>query len=375
MLVPSSGTRSEVPTLLPSPRTLLTTVLALLAAAGSILALTACGSTEEEARETIDTAFSEPIDSADLALNLDIEAEGSEELSEPVRVQLTGPFQNNGPDQIPSFDFDVSLQAPGAEAVPPFGLTSTGDNVFVELQGTAYEVGEDIVAQQNQQLAQQSEESQSLSAFGIDPQNWVVEPTVEDDEEIAGAETTHVSAAIDVPALLEDLNEAVGRAAELSGGAAPATELPEETRAQIEEAVENPTFDVFAGKDDGKLRRLDTELTFTVPEEEQAAAAGATGGTVAFSLELADVDGEQEIVAPANPRPLSDLAAQLGGLGGLLGGSTAPGTTPPPLPGTPPPGGAPDPQALEEFSQCVNEADPSDPAALQRCNELINPTP
>lgn len=310
-----------------------------------------------------------------MALNLDIEAEGSEELSEPVRVQLTGPFQNNGPDQIPSFDFDVSLQAPGAEAVPPFGLTSTGDNVFVELQGTAYEVGEDIVAQQNQQLAQQSEESQSLSAFGIDPQNWVVEPTVEGDEEIAGVDTTHVSAAIDVPALLEDLNEAVGRAAELSGGAAPATELPEETRAQIEEAVENPTFDLFAGGDDGKLRRLDTELTFTVPEEEQAAAGGATGGTVAFSLELADVDGEQEIVAPANPRPLSDLAAQLGGLGGLLGGSTAPGTTTPPLPGTPPSGGAPDPQALEEFSQCVNEADPSDPAALQRCNELINPTP
>jgi hypothetical protein len=364
--------------LLSSPRTLLLTALTLLTAAGASLGMSACGSTEEDARETIDTAFSEPIESADVTVNVDVEAEGSEELSEPVRVQLTGPFQNNGPEQIPSFDFDVSLQAPGAEAVPPFGITSTGDNVFIELQGTAYELGEEIVAQQNQQLAQRSEESQDPAAFGIDPQDWVVEPTVEDDEEIAGVEATHVSAAVDIPALLDDLNEAIGQAAELSGAGAPAAELPEETQAQIEEAVENPTFDVFAGKDDGKLRRLDTALTFTIPEGEQVAAGGATGGTVSLSVELADVDGEQEIVAPPNPRPLSDLATQFGGLGGLFGSPALPGATPE-LPGgtgeVPPSGGAPDPQALEEFSQCVNEADPSDPAALQRCNELIEPTP
>lgn len=358
--------------MLPSLRTLLLTAIALLAAAGSSAVLAACGSSEEEARETIDSAFSEPIESANATINLDVEAEGSEELSEPVRIQVTGPFQNNGPDQIPSFDFDVSLTAPGAEAVPPFAIISTGDNVFVELQGTAYEVGEDVVAQQNQQLAAQSEESQSLAAFGIDPQSWVVEPAVEGDEDVAGVDSTHVSAAIDVPALIDDLNEAVAQAAELSGAPTTAAEIPEETQAQIEEAVEDPTFDVFAGNDDGKLRRLDTALTFTVPEEQQATSGGVTGGTVSFSMELADVDAPQEIAAPPNPRPLSDLATQLGGLGGLFGAPAVPGETGT-LPTTPPSGGAPDPQALEEFSQCIEQADPSDPAAVEECNQLIQP--
>lgn len=361
-----------------SLRTLLLTAVALLVAA----ALASCGSSEEEAREKIDSAFSEPIESANATVNLDIDGEGSEQFSEPVQIQVSGPYQNNGPDQIPSFDLDVALTAPGAEAVPPFGIISTGDNVFVELQGTAYEVGEDVVAQQNAQLAQQSEEAESPAAFGIDPQDWVVDPQVEGTEDVAGVESDHVSAAIDIPALLDDLNSAAAQAAELSGAPATATELDEETRAQIEEAVEDPTFEVFTGTDDGKLRRLDTTLAFNVPEEDQAAAGGLTNGSVSFSMELADVDAPQEIAAPPNPRPLSDLAAQFGGLGGLFGAPSLPGdtgtlpTTPPgseALPSAPPSGGAPDAQALEEYTQCLQQADPTDPAAVQECNQLIEP--
>lgn len=361
-------------------RKLLPSFLVLLSVAAAAVVLAGCGGDEEDARAVIDDAFSTDIQSAVMSLNADVTVEGSEELPEPVRVQLTGPFQSNGPDKLPSFDLDVSLQGPGAEAVPPFGLISTGDNVFVELEGTSYEVGEEIVAQQNEQLAAQSGESTSLAALGIDPQEWVVEPQVEGEEDVAGVETTHVTAAIDIPALITDINGALQQASDLGATTTPAPELTEEQLAQIEEAIQDPQFEVYVGKDDGALRRLVTALTFTLPEEAQVSAGGATGGNVSFTVEFAEVGEPQEIAAPPDPRPLTDLASQFGGLGGLFGAPGLPGGTegglapvPPDTGGTPPSGTAPDAQALEELSRCLEQADPGDTAAIQRCNELVAP--
>ncbi len=300
-------------------------MLLVLLAIALVGAVAACGGDDDaDAQAVIDSAFSEPIESGDVSLSVDLAFEGSEQLSEPFRVQVSGPFQSNGPERIPSFDFDVALQGGGAE-VPPLGVISTGDNVFIEVQGTAYEVGEDVVAEQNRQLAQQPTEESGLAALGVDPREWIVDAEVEGDAEVAGEPTTHVSAAVDVPALVGDLNAAAQGASEV--GAGPAPELTEEQQAQIEEALEDPTFDVFAGEEDGRLRRLTTTVGFQVPESAQAGLGGATGGTLTFSLELANVDGEQQIEAPEDAQPLEDLAQQLGGLGGVLGEQPTPGGT------------------------------------------------
>jgi hypothetical protein len=294
------------------------TLMRLLALTAIVLTavLAACGGVDEDAQEVIDRAFAEPIESADVSLSADLSFEGSEQLAEPIRVQVSGPFRSGGSEQIPSFDFDVALQGAGGQ-VPPIGLVSTGDNVFIEVQGVAYEVGEDVVAEQNRQLAKQSEDAPGLGALGVDPRDWIVDATVEDETDVAGEPTTHVSAAVDIPALVGDLNEAAQQATAI--GAGPAPELTDEQVAQFEEAVEDPTFDLFASEEDGGLRRLATAVGFEVPQDSQAGLGGATGGTVSFSLEFANVDGDQQIAAPDDPQPLADLAQQLGGLGGILG--------------------------------------------------------
>lgn len=296
-------------------------VLAISIAAG----LSACGGDEPDAQEVLDRAFSEPIESADVSLSADFQLEGSEEAAEPIRMQLSGPFRSGGTDKIPSFDFDVALQGAGGE-VPPIGLLSTGDNVFLEVQGVAYELGQDVVAEQNRRLARRAQDAPGLGALGVDPREWIVDAEAEEETEVAGTPTTHVSASVDVPALIADLDEAAQQATAV--GAGPAPTLTEEEQALLEEAVQNPTFDLFAGEDDGKIRRLAAALGFEVPEDSRAALGGASGGTLSFSIELANVDGEQEITAPEDPRPLADLAQQLGGLGGILGGPEAPGGAP-----------------------------------------------
>jgi len=393
-------------------RTRLLSLLLSLAALAAAIVLSACGGDDEDAQAVIDRALSEPIGSADVTVGLDFAAEGSAELSEPARAQLTGPYVSGTDDTLPSFDWDLSFTGGGAGLqVPPIGLISTGDNFFVEFQGQAYEVGEELVAQAIAQQQEQQGEGEGLAAFGIDPRDWVVDPQDEGAEDVAGVETTHVSSAIDLPGLLTDLNEVAQSAGGTAPGA-PAAALTEEQIAQVEEVVEDPRFDVFVGTDDGILRRLTTAAGFTVPEEAQAQAGGTTGGSVTFSVEFADVGGEQEIVAPADPRPIDDLAQQLGGLlgGGALpgagsgsvpglpspgaGGGQAPGTAPPaggqgpgagggqapgaggqtPGAGGQAPPGSPDPEAFQEYGECLQQADPQDQQALKQCNELLLPS-
>lgn len=370
--------------------------LALLAAAlialASVLALSACGGDDEETvQTTLDEAFTQPIGSADVALNVDLQLEGSEQFTEPIQVQLSGPFRSAEADQLPQFDWDLGLSGTGETQIPPIGLISTGDNFFVDVQGSAYEAGEDIVSQA---LAQQpEEEQQGLAALGIDPREWIVDGQDEGQEDVAGVTTNHVSGSVDVPRLLADLNE-VAQSAESPVAGQPTPTLTEEQIAQVEEVVGDPTFDVFVGADDGILRRMTANMDFTVPEELQAQATGLTGGSLDLSIEFANVGGDQEITAPTDARPLSDLAEQFGGLvpggAGQIPGLPAPdggggGTAPSPdggqLPGGEQPGGgqapggasSPEAQQFQEYGECLQDADPQDQAALQECNELLAP--
>ncbi len=378
------------------PAALLLALTALLAVA----LLTSCGgSDEEDVQATLDRAFSEPIGSADMSLNVDLQLEGSEQFSEPIRLQVTGPYRSGTEDALPSFDWDVGVSGGGASIgqIPPVGLISTGDNAFVELQGQAYEVGEDVVSQAlEQQQAQEGEEG--LAALGVDPREWIVDGQNDGDEEVAGVETTHVSGSVDVPRMLADINAAVQRTGDTAGQQAPA--LTEEQISQADQVVGDPRFDLFAGKDDGKIRRLTANVDFSVPPALSAQSGGPSGGTLSFSVEFANVGGDQEITVPENPRPLSDLAEQLSGLGGLLGEGSVPGadggssapTAPDsggqglapdgagqlPAPdggGAPPrdPGGpaSPDEERFRQYGECLQEADPQDQADLQKCNELL----
>ena len=118
-------------------------------------------------------------------------------------------------------------------------------------------------------------------------------------------------------------------------------------------------------------------------------------GAFEFELEFADVNGDQEIEAPAKARPLSALTRSLGGssaldsLGrGITGdtggsedalGESTPEITPPSKGenegGQLPPESTTTPEAedFKEYAECLDEARPEDTEALQRCAELLRP--
>src|SRR3954453_89808 len=102
--------------------------LAVLAAAA--IGLSACSQREAS---IVDQAFKSDIKSAQLVMHLTVDGR-------PV-FDLEGPFESNGPKQLPDFDWQVKTMGGLAGRV-----VSSGKNVFVTYKGVTYEVGEDKVA-------------------------------------------------------------------------------------------------------------------------------------------------------------------------------------------------------------------------------------
>jgi hypothetical protein len=337
------------------------------------LTLAACGQgSEEDAKATLDKAFSTSIGSADVSLDLELKLDGISQLKDPIRVKLTGPYKTNGGEKLPSFDWDLSIQAGGQSFTA--GAISTGDNAWIIFQGQAYEVGAEAVKQANDQIRKSSGgKKKSLADFGIDPRRWLNNPEQKGDETVAGAKTTHISSGVDVGKLLDDINKAISQAGGQLGSRTPSV-LTDAQKKKVEEVLKDPHFDVYVGKDDNKVRRLSARVEFNVPEKDRASVGGLKGGTLSFEIEFANIGAAKDIKAPANAKPISELSQALqglglGGLGGVNGGSGSSGSG---SSGSGSSGsGGGDAAKFQAYNKCLQDANPSDVAALQKCAELL----
>ena len=336
------------------------------------LALASCGGGDdnENVQDLLDKAFSSSIKSADLKLDASIQLKGSPGLDKPVRISALGPFRTND-RKLPSADIDLKIGTDGGGQTVTTGFLSTGDRAFVKFQDIYYEQPAAQVAQANRAIAQNKDKRGSLRALGLDPRSWLSEAKDEGDEEIAGVQTRHVSGKLDVEAVMRNLNAFVRKSGSTLGGATgqtPPKPLSEEDIRKVGEVVRDPTFHVYVGKDDDIIRRVAGKIEFDVPDDSRESLGGIQSGAIEFEVEFAKVNGDQEIEAPANPRPLSDLTTSLGGGAALpgLGGGSEDTPTPPSSDGT-----TPEAQDFQEYADCLDKARPEDTEALQRCADLL----
>jgi hypothetical protein len=352
----------------------LISLLLVAFASVAVVALSACGggsSDSGDAKKTLTDAFKNPIKSANVSLDISAKIDGVAQLSQPISIKLSGPFESQGKGKVPKLDWDINVSGSGQTFSGK--LVSTGDNAFVGFQGQTYEVGTQLVKQYEQQLAQQTGQ-QGLSAkqLGIDPASWIKNATNAGEEDVAGVTTTKITGGLDIAKMLTDLNSAVDKAGPAMGGKAPAKLTPQQID-QVKQIVKDPTFEAFVGKDDGKLRRLSSTVNFTVPENQRAKANGATGGALTFSLEFADVGKPVTITAPTGAKPITELQQQLqgGGLGGIGGGSSAPGAgSGSGSGGSGGSGGGNSSQKFQAYAQCLTQAN-GDQAKIQECSKLL----
>jgi hypothetical protein len=266
------------------------------------LALGACGGgNDEEASGLLERGFSTDVRSGYATLDADLELEGIEGFEGPLRLRLDGPFEVTGgdPTELPNLDMDFHVSGAGLELSGLVVLTEA--NAWVEYGGTAYEVGEELWARAREAVREQGEgQPQTFDEAGVDPLDWVHDAEVEGEERVSGVRATRVSGTLDVEAMLRDSNELAGREG-----------LPDSVLGDVEDVIEDVEFEAWIGADD-IWRRVATEASFEVPEEERDAVGGLEGGKLALELELDRPNELVEMPAPSDPRPIDELLSRLG---------------------------------------------------------------
>lgn len=277
-----------------------------------------------------------PVRSGRLDVAVRFDSTGLPGVTGPVGLTLKGPFQSQGTGSLPQFDFDAGLSAGGTSFTA--GAVSAPGRGYLQLQGASYALPAAIYTQfksgyEASVKAASSGEKKgsgtSLGALGIDPVRWLKSPKTVGDEVVGGAKTNHVSATVDVPKLLEDVDTLLRKAgAAGAAGAGVPDGLTTIQKTGIQEAIQSATFDVWAGKDDGVLRKLDIQIAFDVPAIARSAAGGLKSGKLGLTLTIADLGKRQTIAAPKTVRPFAELQNALGQLvGGLTGaGGTGSGS-------------------------------------------------
>jgi hypothetical protein len=314
------------------------------------------------------------VKSGKLDVSLGFEAKGLPTLTGPVALKLSGPFQSEGAGKLPKFDFDLALAA-GGQTVQA-GAVSLGDSGYLKFGGKAYTVDKALFDQfrtgyeKSQAQAKSKDAGPSFKALGVDPAHWLKDARKVGKADVGGTSTFHITSGVDVPRFLADVNRLLSKAKNLGGSTTQGVPqgLSPTVQSVIESSVKSAQVDVYTGASDHTLRRLALSVSLVVPKAAQQSAGGLKSGELRFDLQIADLNADQSISAPANARPLSELQQALGVLqgGGSGGTATAPATTTPAPTTTTPSAGAP-----KAYLDCVQKAG-TDIAKVQQCAGLLN---
>ena len=362
------------------------------------VAIAGCGGDDESSddpAELLEQAFNNDtvIESGVIDLTFDLTAEG--EMAGSLTAAVTGPFQTDpeDPESMGQVDLDVSVTAEGsaAEDFGGFegGLIVTEDNLFVETDGTTYELGEEQFTALEEQAAAQAETAEGEEAAGgfreqcetaieaqggdpaacdFDVTAWFGELTNEGTEDLGGSDVTHIAGQLQLETVLTDLFGLISSIPGATGDIPP--ELIQGQLDTVTSAISDASFDAYPATEDQTLRGLDFNLALDPTAVPGGEAAGIDSAAIALTYEVSDVGSEQTFEAPADAEPIEGLFEQFGGSipgGGALPGlpgATEPGGT---VPGGEVPGGGAVPGAGEIDPVCLQEATTAE--EIQACIE------
>jgi hypothetical protein len=306
--------------------------VALLAALVLAFALSACGSSGPSGQTLVDDTFSShtPIESAQIDLSLSFTPVGSgASPSKALSLSLSGPFQNSGQGKLPRFALKVDLTA--GEHPIQAAATATGSKFFIQLGGSWFEAPEETYKAIEQGYAQATKSQPSRSAFsslGIEPRKWLTKPSNSGTATIAGETTYHVSSDVNTAGFLQDVSKLSQSAGPLGSSVPGLSALTPTAINELGTAIHAPHVDIYTGKSDHLLRRLEFTARMTSTSQTQALLNGATEANVKLALQFAELNKPQTISAPTHAKPFSQLLPALQQLLGQLEGGSATGSTP-----------------------------------------------
>ena len=345
-------------------------VCAFVAVALAVFLLAGCGGggSQQQAKTLLRETFtgSHQVNSGKVTLRLGVAGSGSNTLNGPLELTFGGPFQSQGNGKLPKSDFTINLSFLGRTA--SLGVISTGTNGYVTLKGSTYQLPASTFRQLESSFATTTGSGSGsgvLGKLGINPLNWVQNPTVVGSETVADADTTHIRGSVAVSRLLSDLNHVLQKASSLgvSGSAQLASGIPGSTRARIAREVRNPKLDVWTGSKDHTLRKLEVNVDLPVSGTVATLLGGLRSAHVSLLVQYADINQPQTIATPTSAHPFSQFVARVRSfVQGLTGASPSLGSSS---------GGGAGTQTLQRYTQCIQKA-AGDVAKMQSCASILN---
>lgn len=348
------------------------------------LLVAACGTSSSSVSSNPNTLLnqtfsgSHKITSGNLSITLTLDPSGSSTIKQPLTLSFGGPFQSRGKGKLPQSDFSINLTTAG-RSVFSVGILSTGNAGYVKLQGATYQLPQATFKKLESNFASVGSGSSStstLSKLGIQPLNWLNNPTIVGTANVGGTATTHIRAGVNVPALVNGISQFLRKASSLgvSGTSRLASGLSATTQSKIASSIHQPSFDVWTGNSDKTLRRLDVGVTVPVTGKAATAFGGLNSAAIGLSIQYSNLNQAQTIKTPSNVQPYSQFAQKIeafiqeiqGGLGSsssssssTTGSGTAGSTT-----------SSASSAATTSYGKCIAAAG-SDVTKMQQCASLL----
>jgi hypothetical protein len=258
----------------------------LFGLAAVALVLSACGGGERAQKVLSETSANlGKIKSGDLALELLFSAKGGQRAG----FSLEGPFALH-PGALPDGQLDYTQIAGAHTASQTFIMTD--GKAYVRVRGQTFELPPATTAQIRGTLG-------TSSGLGvIDLSSWVRNPKLSDGGEVGGADTDKITADLNVPAAVSGLLAAASQ----FGGTSPLPALTGASAKQVERAVQKATVNLWTGKDDRLLRKLEVAVTFS-PSGAPENIRNLVGAAMHLTLGISDPNEKISVETPTNVQP------------------------------------------------------------------------
>jgi hypothetical protein len=320
---------------------------------------------------------SQSVKSGKVNVQIVIKPTGSSIITTPITIGISGPYEQAQKGQTPESDISISFSGLGKHF--NFGFITTKDAGYITLEGAAYKLPAADFKQIAKSIASGSSTGglPGLGAIGIDPTKWLTNPQIVGTQEIDGTETEHLSSSLDIPHVIGDIDTLMSKESSKLHLPAGTDHISSATAAKIAAAIKNPTIDMWVGKSDTILRRLQIGATVPVSGKTSTELGGLTSAAFTISVDISDVNQPQTIAAPANAQSyqalrskLQSLLAGIGGLGSLggsIGGAASSGGGTASVPSS----SSGSTKQLNKYSKCLNNAG-GDITKMQKCQSLLN---
>jgi hypothetical protein len=250
------------------------------------------GDSSASAQQVLDRAIKEEPKSGALNVRFTFSVGTRGEDTTAVDTVISGEGADTAPGKPPKERFRHTERVNGRAPVS-YDELSTGEQGFIRVDRQWYQLSPD---QYKRVFAPDTGEENLVQALGFDPRQWMRDPELgSTNARVGGVEANHVHGAVDAETVFNDLG--------VYSGVNPNNARAQRFTEILRGSSKSGSMDLFAGKEDGIIRKLSVTTTADASNNTPPIRA-----TLTFAFGLDKVNEPVQVRAPQGALPSARIA-------------------------------------------------------------------